>query len=626
MNYKSLTLGVLCAGLCLATNAQAQVSFDFDNIDTLLTDNLLDESASRYASVLLSFQPEQATRLGFSSANEKLTVRTPLQSAQMLTVLRSVKNSLDNLDKKQLSQAKQVDYELLLSTLNHAIWQEEQNRFQHDPLYYAQAIDAVYDLITKPISSAVRQRLDLTARLSQLSQVADQAEKNLTSVAPYLAQLAMEKAYYAYLSADEWETALNPDPKDQDAVNQAKRTVYNAKQAVKKMFDLFKQLSQQESTQDFRLGQDNYFTVLKNRYQYNGKKPAQFIKELEQEVIATQKNLTQALEPFLAQEEASEVTVVDGEEAQQAAPAKPAKPAKKKKSKKLEMRNAQDFYAAAKPFLTAEQDKNLLQTLADEAQAAKDFLTMQGAFAKQAIDFNLSPLPQYESYTQAYLFVPPFGNQLTPRSDFLVRIPSGNATAQQEQWNQDFNAPARKLMISGELVPGRYYQAQNNLKNSTVRRLYPSASMQNGWAAYAKRLAKEKGYITLDEELLFLAWDEYLHALAAFVDAKLQTRQYSYADAMTLLTQTHGLNEDQAENILKQISAEPGQAVSYFIGLDALENAHRNFSKKYGKKFNEADFNAKLFQIGNVPPSLLEKELTRLYKRDKELKKAQSAF
>ena len=267
MNYKSLTLGVLCAGLCLATNAQAQVSFDFDNIDTLLTDNLLDESASRYASVLLSFQPEQATRLGFSSANEKLTVRTPSQSAQMLTVLRSVKNSLDNLDKKQLSQAKQVDYELLLSTLNHAIWQEEQNRFQHDPLYYAQAIDAVYDLITKPISSAVRQRLDLTARLSQLSQVADQAEKNLTSVAPYLAQLAMEKAYYAYLSADEWETALNPDPKDQDAVNQAKRTVYNAKQAVKKMFDLFKQLSQQESTQDFRLGQDNYFTVLKHRYQ-----------------------------------------------------------------------------------------------------------------------------------------------------------------------------------------------------------------------------------------------------------------------------------------------------------------------------------------------------------------------
>ena len=268
----------------------------------------------------------------------------------------------------------------------------------------------------------------------------------------------------------------------------------------------------------------------------------------------------------------------------------------------------------------------MLQTLADEAQAAKDFLTMQGAFAKQAIDFNLSPLPQYESYTQAYLFVPPFGNQLTPRSDFLVRIPSGNATAQQEQWNQDFNAPARKLMISGELVPGRYYQAQNNLKNSTVRRLYPSASMQNGWAAYAKRLAKEKGYITLDEELLFLAWDEYLHALAAFVDAKLQTRQYSYADAMTLLTQMHGLNEDQAENILKQISAEPGQAVSYFIGLDALENAHRNFSKKYGKKFNEADFNAKLFQVGNVPPSLLEKELTRLYKRDKELKKAQSAF
>ena len=624
MNYKSVTLGVLCAGLCLATNAQAQSSFEFDNIDTLLTDNLLDEAASRYASVLLSFQPEQATRLGFASANESLTSRTPRQSAQMLTVLRSVKESLEQIDPKQLSQAKQIDRELLLGAVNDAIWQEEQNRFQRDPLYYTQALDAIYDLIAKPAESAVRQRLDLTARLNQLTQVAQQAEENLSNVAPYLAQLAMEKAYYAYLSADEWETALQPDPNDQDAVNQAKRTVFNAKQAVKKMFDLFKQLSQKESTQDFRLGQDSYFTVLKNRYQWSGKKTALFIKELEQTVAASQTELTQALEPFLAQEEASEVTVVDGEDAQQTAPAKPAKPTKKKKSKKLELRNAQDFYAAAKPFLTAEQDENLLQTLASQAQSAQELLTQQGALPTQIADFRISPLPQYYAYTLAYLFVPPFGNQLTPRSDFLVRIPSGNATAQQEQWNQDFNAPARKLMISGELVPGRYYQTQNTLKNSKVRRLYPSASMQNGWAAYAKRLAKEKGYITLDEELLFLAWDEYIHALAAFVDAKLQTRQYSYADALSFLTQTHGLNEEQAEQMLKQVSADPGKAVSYFIGLDALENAHRTFSKKYGKKFNEADFNAKLFQAGNVPPSLLDKELKRLYKRDAEMKKAKA--
>ncbi len=615
---------ILGIGLCLTSNTYAQVSFDFDNIDTLLTDNLLDEATNRYSSVLLSFQPEQATRLGFSSANDKLTSRTAQQSARMLAVLRSVQDSVQQINSKELSQAKQIDRELLLDALNNSIWQEEQNRFRHDPLYYAQAIDAVYDLVVKQLASPIRQQHDLAARLTQLTQVANQAEENLTVVSPYLAQLAMEKAYHAYLSTDEWETALHPNASDPDAINQAKKTVYEAKQAVKKMFNLFKQLSQQESAQDFRLGQDNYFTILKNRYHWEGKKPAKLTKDFERRIKTTQKALTLALEPFLQQEETSEVTVVDDEQDTQTALFAPAQPIKKNKSKKLAPRNAQDFYAVIKSFLTADPDEDPLQTLAEDAQNAQSFLTARKVLPAKKADFTLSPLPQYYAYTQAYLFVPPFGNQLTPRADFLVRIPSGNATAQQEQRNQDLNALTRKLLVSTELVPGRYYQAQNTLQNSTVRRLYPSASLVNGWSAYAKRLAQRNGYISLDEEMLMVAWDEYIRTLSAFVDAKLHLRQYSYTDAMDFLTQTHGLEETQAENILKQVVTNPGEAVSYFIGLDALENAHRTFSKKYGKKFDEADFNAKLLKIGNVPPTLLEQELKRLYKRDAELKKIKS--
>ena len=87
---------------------------------------------------------------------------------------------------------------------------------------------------------------------------------------------------------------------------------------------------------------------------------------------------------------------------------------------------------------------------------------------------------------------------------------------------------------------------------------------------------------------------------------------------MEFLTQTHGLEQTQAENMLRDIAANPGEAVSYFIGLEALENAHKKYSKKFGKKFDEADFHAKLFRIGHVPPNLLDKELARLYKQDKK--------
>lgn len=613
-------MGILCAGLCLFSNAFAQVSFDFENIDTMLTDNLLDEATNRYSSVILSFQPEQATRLGFGTANDKLTLRTPQQTSQMLTVLHSVRESLKSIDEKQLSEAKRADYHLLLDAINMTIWQEEQGRFRNDPLYYTQSLDAIYDLITKPITSPKRQRMDLAARLAQLPQVAEQAQKNVTAPAPFLAQLAMEKSYYAYLSADEWEAALQPDPTDPDAINQTKRLVYNAKQAVKTMFDHFKQLSQQNSAQDFRLGKDNYFFVLKNKYQWPGKKPNKLFRELEKNVLLSQMILTEALNPFLQPEESDEVTVVDGLEA------KTEKPAHSRKNKEIQPRNAQDFYAASTPLMTAEIDNAPLQTLAKDAQEALTFLTMQGALPKKAMLFNVESMPQFYAYNYAYLFQPPFGDQLDPKPEFLLRIPTGNKRTQQEQFNQDFNAPTRKMMISTELVPGRYLQAQNTLANSAVRRLYPSLSMANGWAVYAQQIAKDNGYLSLDEELLFLAWDNYLRALAAWTDANLHTRQYSYAEAMDFLTQAHGLQEKQAENMLKQIAANPGEAVSYQIGLNALNAAHEKFSKKQGKKFNEADFNAKLFQIGNVPPDRLEKELTRLYKRDAELKKLKDSF
>ena len=602
-------------------SAVAQSSSDFGNIDMLLTDNVLNETANRYSSVLLSFQPEYATQLGFTSSNDKLTSRSSQQSAQTLTALQSVQESLKQINKNHLSPSKQVDYELLRQALDNSVRQEEQNRFSQDPLYYTESLDAIYDLILNPALPILRKQRDLTARLNMLPAVAEQAEKNLTEVSPFLAQLAMEKAYYAYLSADEWKQVLvQTHALDQDVLNRVNTVVYNAKQAVRKMFDHFKQLSQQESYRDFRLGQQNYFQLLQMRYQWKEQKTAKFLEGLNKQVDAAQKALTQALEPFLEQADAQEVTVVDEKNAAQTQPITPAKPkAKKKKSKKLAPRNAQDFYAAAKPFMTAEMVENPLEILTQEAQDAQQFLIEKGTLPHTTGTFSIAELPQYYAYTEPYIFVAPFGSGNKPL--FLWRVPTGNQTTRQDLFNQDFNLPTRKLVISQELVPGKYYQTQQSAATSLIRKLYPNQSLQNGWVSYAKRLAHQKGYLGLDEDLLFLTWDEYQQALAAWVDAKLHTRQYSYNDAMTYLTQTHGLTEEHATRMLKQIATHPGKAVSYQIGLTALENAHRNFSKKYGKKFNEADFNAKLFQVGNVPPDLLEKELQRLYKCDKEMKK-----
>ena len=617
MNYycKHITIA-FAVGLLLALPAKAQATLDFENIDTLLEDNMLDEATNRYTSILVSFHPEKATLLGFTSAADKLDNRTPQQSAQALASLRSVRAAINQIKEKTLSPSKQTDRNLLLSAVNTSIWEEEQNYFRNNPLYYAAAIDAIYDVINAPAST--HKRHDLLARLNTLSVVADQAEQYLTSSAPFLAQLAMEKAYYAHLSAEDWLESLTEGVQNEDILNQANTAVEGAKKSTKRLFDLFKKLSQQEAIQDFRLGEENYNHLLQTRYQLPVQKTSDLLKNLEKRIQTAQSNLTQMLDPFMQQLEEQEITVISDTDSPTTQEAVPTLKAKKKNKKEISPRNAQDFYATAKTFLTASPDSEPLKTLEQDTLSALNFLTDKKVLPAGTIKFSFLPMSRYHAYTRSYSAKPSI---VTGNPTFFLRIPSGNQLTQQELFNQDFNAPTRKIMIATALVPGRLYQAQFVNKNSNVRRMYPSQSLQNGWSLYAKRLAKEKGYIGLDEELLFLAWDEYIQALTAWTDAKLHTRQYAYADALDFLTQTHGLTEEQAENIIKQVTQDPARAVSYYVGVDALEKVHAKYSKKYGKKFNEADFNAKLLQIGSVSPADLDTELSRLYQKDNKSKK-----
>ena len=178
-----------------------------------------------------------------------------------------------------------------------------------------------------------------------------------------------------------------------------------------------------------------------------------------------------------------------------------------------------------------------------------------------------------------------------------------------------FITGSNSYLLSGELVPGRYYQTVASKDLSSIRRLYPSATAANGWSAYAQQLAKERGYIVTDEELLFLAWIQYRRTAAALAEIRLQTKQYSYADAVNFLTAENGFTAEEAEQLIKQAVVHPGETISYIYGLQAIEKARAKYARKMGKKFNLAQFHSLLLQAGNVPPAELEKEIDRLQER-----------
>lgn len=608
-------LGCAC-GLLAFSAANAQTGFDFGNIDFLLTDNALDDAANRYASVTLTSEPERAGRLGFTSANAKLNDRSPRAQAAQLAALRAVRNALDEISAKQLSPSKRPDLTLLKESMDDDIFALQQHRAESDPLYYAEALDAVYDVVLKPASSPRRQRADLTARLNDLKNVADQAEKNLANPSAFLARLAMEKTYYAYISFDELVNILVQDAEDDIAAAQIKNQANEAKRSIKKMFDLFKEQSQQESAADFRLGKEAYAEILKNRYQTT-EPLAKLEKRFAQDFLSAQKQLAKALEPFAQDVSANEdeVTVIDGLNNQpivEEQKKEPAKKEKKAKKGKFVPPTAQDFYTVAKRITQAPAETDLPALLTQEANQLAALLTDNGLLPAGQVAFTVKPLPQYYAYTQSDLFLPPFGNNA--RSDFFIRLPFGNRRAQAEQLVRDYNTPTRKLLTAQELVPGRFYQTAKTAGLSAARRFYPAQSMADGWNEYALKLAGEAGYIVTDDELLFLAWHNYRRAAAALVDMRLQSRQYSYNDAMDFLVGENGFTQEDAEALIKESALNPGKAVGYAAGLDALESARAKYTKKLGKKFSLADFHTKVLKAGNVSPNELADELERLYK------------
>ena len=227
-------------------------------------------------------------------------------------------------------------------------------------------------------------------------------------------------------------------------------------------------------------------------------------------------------------------------------------------------------------------------------------------------------MPDYYAYTRAYMFLPPFGTQTNPTNDLFLRLPSGNELTKQEMLDRDFNGPTLKLLLAGQLVPGLYYRSAYNGNNlSSFRKMYPVPTLRNGWEVYAQHLASERGYIITDEELLYLAWADYVRAAAALVDFRLHMKQYTYADAYNFLTQENGFDKTQAETLLKQMARQPGEAVSYVYGYDAIKALREKYQKKEGKNFSLASFHSKLLNIGDIPPQRLEAEMEYAYELEK---------
>ena len=572
------------------------------DIDEILSDNAFRNASNRYTSMLLYFFPEQTTRMGMVLGNSQLNVRTPQQETQATQALRAVTTDLDFVEKEALNKSRQIDLDLFLRSLQAQQDALASNRLANDPLYYASVFDSIFDLYLRPGDNTRQRNNDALARLNILPAVAEQAKQNLTNVSPFRAQLAMEKAYHALLSFDDVADGMIASALDEFATNDLKAKTGAAKKAINDMFELFKTLSQQDTAVDSRMGPEKFKQYLKQNYQIDTNSTT-LSRLLNDYLEDTRYYLWQALLPFNQEE----ITVVgeDGEATTQ--------PEQKKKAPVYTPPMAAQFYQIAQNYFPLPESEDVLSLLAAEVSTLAEYFYQGNVVYPLKEALVIKQLPNYYAYSVPTLSIPADGF-----SAFFVRLPSGNALAKEEALKKDFNTPQRKVMLSKQIFPGMYYQDKHANEWTKERNLYFSPTLRNGWGSFATDIAQEYGLFATPEELLAVTWDRYLDTIKAIVDYRLQNKEYDYADALNFLVNEQGFTVPQAEEIIRQVVAQPGEALSTIVGRDAIVRVYDKYICKVNDNFTHADLINLFMKVGNVPPADLAAEVNREYKAFKK--------
>jgi len=185
-------------------------------------------------------------------------------------------------------------------------------------------------------------------------------------------------------------------------------------------------------------------------------------------------------------------------------------------------------------------------------------------------------------------------------------------------WVNTYNLPARALyslpaLTLHESAPGHAFQmpvAQEQKGVPHFRRAYISA-FGEGWALYAERLGTEMGiYETPYEHFGMLSYQAW-RASRLVVDTGIHAKGWTREQAQAYLMENTALARHEVETEVDRYISWPGQALSYYLGQMAIQEARAKAEKALGPKFDIRHFHDTVLQLGSVPLPVLQQRIDR---------------
>lgn len=172
-----------------------------------------------------------------------------------------------------------------------------------------------------------------------------------------------------------------------------------------------------------------------------------------------------------------------------------------------------------------------------------------------------------------------------------------------------YNLPARALyslpaLTLHESAPGHAFQmplAAENTGLPAFRRDSYISAYGEGWALYCEALGEEMGMYETPYEVFGMLSYQMWRAARLVVDTGIHTQGWSREQAQKFLHDNTALADHEITTEVDRYIAWPGQALSYYLGQLAIQEARAKAEKALGPKFDIRAFHDAVLELGSVP-------------------------
>lgn len=526
--------------------------------------------------------PVTATWIGIHTYDSKLPLNQKEDYLKEKSITQSFLSQLRNINPKFLNLIDQVDYDLMVHSLNATVFYlSEIKSYTWDPTGPVWTLGSGYETLMGYNFSPKNERAkSLSGRIQGTSLFLENAEKLLDEMPKPHLETAINQCE-GLINVIEEDLLLFIEDLDPILSKDLIQSGKSASKAIKKYQSFLENKLDTGPHRNFRLGESLYNKLLP--YTLN-------------EGISAEEVLSRAHSELKSvQLEMLDLAVPMHEKFFKTKP-------------KIESHDDQLFVIEKVLNKIADDHverhevvKNARETIDELNQfiLEKDLLTLD-----PSKPLEIRETPEYQrGFSIASLQAPgPLEDNLKTYYN-VSPIPEDWSENKAESFLREYNRISVKILSIHEALPGHYVQLYYaNRHPSIIRSILGSGVMIEGWAHYTEGMMIDEGFGNGDPRYSLVQMKWKLRGIAnAIIDQKIHAGTMTEEEAIELMVKETFQEEAEASAKWRRAQLSFGQLSTYFVGSELMLDLRRDVEQDKGSNFNLKEFHEELLSHGSVP-------------------------